>query len=173
MSPEEAAQRILGEMAKGRSFGNVETGGEGMRNANAARNSGEAADSRGQGFPLDRRGIMSSTTDPQKENGNELQTQRNRVSQQGDGDGLGGESEVGERSRRLLADTSAIGRGVEVRVQESTRVRDKEAESQARLTDYAKKNGARGAQKHCVGMWLIVGSVFFLFNSIQQKEDVI
>lgn len=71
----------------------------------------------------------------------DVQTSRDRLSKQRNGNGVGGKSTPIETGDRLLADASAIGRGVEGRVQESTRVRHKEAESQARLTDYAKKNG--------------------------------
>jgi len=84
---------------------------------------------------------LSDTTESVTGGNRNVHVPRNRLSEQRDRNGLGGEPEAGERSGRLLAEASAIGRGVEGRVQESTRVRRKEAESQARLTDYAKKNG--------------------------------
>ena len=90
---------------------------------------------------VDGYGIMTSVKTERKENNNEFYAQRNRISEQGNRDGMGGESTIGDGSRRLLSEASAIGRGVEGRVSESTRVRDKEAESQARLVDYAKANG--------------------------------
>ena len=77
-----------------------------------------------------------------KSDGTGLQAQRDRLPGQGNRDGLGGEQPEGGGTHSLLAGASAIGRGVEDRVPESTRVRDKAAESQARRTDYAKKNGA-------------------------------
>ena len=90
---------------------------------------------------VDGYGIMTSVKTERKENNNEFYAQRNRISEQGNRDGMGGESTIGDGSIRLLSEASAIGRGVEGRVSESTRVRDKEAESQARLVDYAKANG--------------------------------
>ena len=76
-----------------------------------------------------------------KEGEKDVQSQGDNVPEQADRDEMGGEQSQGVRPHSILAAASAIGRGVEGRVQESTRVRDKEAESAARITEYAKENG--------------------------------
>ena len=76
-----------------------------------------------------------------QEGGIDVQSQGDDIPEQADRDEMGGEQSQGIRAHSILAAASAIGRGVEGRVQESTRVRDKEAESAARITEYAKENG--------------------------------
>ena len=94
-------------------------------------------------FPLDAYDIILPETNARKEPSNELQAQRDRLPEQRRSNGMGGKPETGARSRQLLSGASAIGRRVEGRVQESTRVRDKEAESQARLAKRGVEKAAR------------------------------
>ena len=70
-----------------------------------------------------------------------VRAQGNNLPRREGGEGVGREQPQGGGAHNILAESSAIARGVEGRVQESTRVRDKEAESAARLKEYAKENG--------------------------------
>ena len=141
MKPMDAVDFIVKQMLSGKSLAAPQTaqtrqGAEGGTRSAIARQKPNGL----QG--IDRYGIISGTQNHQQmEASNGVSVQGHRIPEQGDRDEVGGESEAIKRSGRLLAGASAVGRGVEGRVSESTRVRDKEAESQTRLVDYAKENG--------------------------------